>query len=153
MIMEENNTLRSQYRVLQDVVLIIECHEGHLTLDNMIQFRKEQQLDRNFSPELDILMDLRKVEISGDPGEVNDYVNFYKENEHFSGNRRIAVLTDTPNQVFYTTLFEQFSKMLNQRTKIFSTVEASLNWLNVNISKQQVDLIIGQLRKALQEGR
>lgn len=148
---EAKNGLRSQYRILKTALLIIECHEGLLTLENMIRFRQEQRLDRDFTPEHDILMDLRNVEISGEPVEVENYVSFYKENKNISGNRRIAVLTDTPNQVFYTTLFEQFSKVLNQKTKIFSTLEASLNWLNVNIPKQQIEMILRELRNALQE--
>ena len=150
---EAKNGLRSQYRILEKALLIVECHEGLLTLENMIRFRQEQRLDRNFTPELNILMDLRHVEISGEPVEVENYVSFYKANQNISGNRRIAVLTDTPNQVFYTTLFEQFSKMLSQKTKIFSTLDASFNWLNVDIPKQQIEQIILQLRKALQETR
>jgi len=145
--MEENDIFRSSYRILSNNALIIEYHEGLLTLEGMIKFRKEQLLDEKFSPDFNILMDMRKVKITGNPVEVNDYISFYRQNKDITGNRNIAVLTDTPNQVFYITLFEQYSNVLTQKIKIFSTIEASLKWLNLNVTKDQVDLIISELKE------
>jgi len=149
--MNENNKFRSTYRILDDVAFIIEYHRGLLTLESMIQFRKKQVQDAKFSPDYNILMDMRDVMITGKPVEVAEYVSFYQQNKNITGNRHIAVLTDTPNQVFYITLFEKYSNKLSQKTKIFSTIEASIKWLNVNISEDQVDLIIHKLRESLSQ--
>lgn len=141
--------LKSNYKILKKSRLIIECHEGLFTLEGIIAFRKKQAMDKKFSNDYDVLMDLSNVEIAGSFDEVKNYVKFYNENRSIIGDRNMAVLTNTPNQVFYTTLFEQHNPELPQRTKIFSTVGASLRWLNANISESRVVGILEDLRKSI----
>ncbi|MBN1158281.1 MAG: hypothetical protein JXA61_02780 [Bacteroidales bacterium] len=138
---------KSTYIILEESDIIIEVHKGILTLENIIRYRKKQMEDHKFSPDFHILMDMRNVIIAGKPVNVNDYVSFYLKNKDMMGKRRIAVLTSTPNQVFYTTLFEQHSEHLTQKTRTFSTEEAALQWLNVNITKPELNKILQDLRK------
>lgn len=141
--------LKSAYRILEKYALIIEYHEGLFTLEGIIEFRKKQALDKKFSSDYSILMDLNNVEIAGSTEEVKSYVKFYIDNKNIVGKRSMAVLTNTPNQVFYTTLFEQHNTRLPQKTKIFSTVGAALRWLNANIADSQVIDILEDLRKSV----
>ena len=115
----------------------------------MIDFRKQQVKEDGFSPDFNILMDVHNVKFHGKSVEVNEYVRFYQENKSITGERRIAVLTDTPNQVFFITLFEQYNDQLSQRTKVFSTVETALMWLHAGINSKQASQILDNLRKSV----
>lgn len=141
--------LKSDYRILKKSSLIIEYHEGLFTLEGIIGFRKKQALDTEFSSDYNILMDLSNTEIAGSIEEVKNYVKFYIDNKNIVGERSMAVLTNTPNQVFYTTLFEQHNNQLPQKTKIFSTIGAALRWLNANIAESKVVDILKDLRKSV----
>lgn len=134
--------INSIYTILEELEFIIEYHEGLLTLESIIDYRMNQMHDPKFNPGFNMLLDMRNVEMTGDPEEVQEYVDFYMKNKNITGNRRVAVLTNTPKQVFYTTLFEQNNDKLMQKTKIFSTQAAALKWLNVNLTEPELNKIL-----------
>jgi hypothetical protein len=53
------------------------------------------------------------------------------------GARKVAFVTNTPNQVVSTTIYKTIKSNLIQTSEIFSTNENALKWLNFSESSIQ----------------
>jgi hypothetical protein len=129
--------LKSAYKILKVHNLIVEYHTGILDVDSFINFRQNITLDPLFLPSLNYFVHFKKVTFSTNSDDINKYANFMADNYNVYGNRRVALITNTPNQVVSTTLF----KMIHQKTsqvEIFSTNESALEWLNSNLHKNEI---------------
>lgn len=92
-------------------------------------------------------MYLKKVTFNTNFEDVDKYAHFLADNHKVYGNRRVALITNTPNQVVSTTIF----KMIQQNTsqvEIFSTSESALDWLNSKLNKNEILGVLAKLMLA-----
>jgi hypothetical protein len=81
-----------------------------LDAHSFIAFKKSITLDPLFLPSLNYFVHLKKVVFSTNLEDIDKYVNFLESNSKIYGNRRVALITDTPNQVVSTTMFKVMQK-------------------------------------------
>lgn len=139
------SALVSTYKILKEYNLIVEYHTGVLDADSFIDFKKKIALDPLFSPNLHFLVDLKKVTFSTNLEDIDKYVKFLETNYHLFGNRRVALITNTPNQVVSTTMFKMMQQNKSQLVEIFSTNESALEWLNSNLDKDEIFEVLAKL--------
>jgi len=123
--------LKSNYTILLNHNLVIEFHSGILTALNYIEFKKKLLNDSLFKADLNHLIDFKNVKFNTNPTDISDFVDFLKSRTQFLGNRKVAFVTNTPNQVVSTTIYKLTQGNLNQEVEIFSTEENALKWLNI----------------------
>lgn len=70
--------------------------------------------------------------------DIDKYVRFLDTNSKVYGNRRVALITNTPNQVVSTTMFKMMQQNKSQSVEIFSTNENALEWLDSNLNKDEI---------------
>lgn len=136
--------LKSNYIILKEQNLIVEYHSGILDAGSFINFKKSITLDPLFLPSLNYFVHLKKITFSTTAEDINKYVKFLNTNSKVYGNRRVALITNTPNQVVSATIF----KMIQQNTsqvEIFSTNESALDWLNSKLDKNEILGILAKL--------
>jgi len=138
--------LISNYKIFQDKRFVIEYHEGLGTLDKVIAFKLKEASDPNYSPDYDLLMDIRKTSISGKKEEAKKYMEFAKTHKGISGHRKLAVITSTPHHVIFFTFLNMFKIKLPQVMKIFSCVEAAIIWLGEPISVEDANSCLIELK-------
>lgn len=126
--------LVSNYKILKEHNLIVEYHSGILDADSFIAFKKSITTDPLFLPSLHYFVHLKNVTFSANLEDIDKYVDFLEDNNKVFGNRRVALITNTPNQVVYTTMFKNKS----QSIEIFSTNESALEWLNSSLNKNEI---------------
>jgi len=86
----------------------------------------------NFNPNYSVLIDVRKAKFTGDNKDIPEFLSIFSSLPTSRINRKFAVLTETPEQVAYSTMFGQFIKSNFPLTvEVFSTYEAALVWLGV----------------------
>jgi signal transduction histidine kinase len=86
----------------------------------------------HFNPNYSVLIDIRKASFKGDSKDFPDFLNIFFAMPGNKTNRKFAVLTDTPQQVAYSTMFAQFMKSRFPLTvEVFSTREGAMAWLGV----------------------
>ena len=129
--------LISNYKILKEQNLIVEYHSGMLDAHSFIAFKKSITLDPLFLPSLNYFVHLKKVVFSTNLEDIDKYVNFLESNSKIYGNRRVALITDTPNQVVSTTMFKVMQNK-SQSVEVFSTNESALEWLNSNLDKNEI---------------
>lgn len=75
--------------------------------------------------------------------DIDKYVKFLDANSKVYGNRRVALITNTPNQVVSTTMFKMMQQNKSQSVEIFSTNESALEWLNSILNKDEIlDILV-----------
>lgn len=135
--------LVSNYKILKEQNLIVEYHSGILDADSFIAFKKSITLDPLFLPSLHYFVHLKNVTFSTNMEDIDKYTNFLEANSKVYGNRRVALITNTPNQVVSTTMFKMIQQNKSQSVEVFSTNESALEWLNSNFNKNEIlDVLI-----------
>ena len=132
------SSLVSNYKILKEHNLIIEYHTGFLDVDSFINFKKSISLDPLFLPSLNYFVHLKKVTFTTNSEDIDKYADFLEINSKVFGDRRVALITDTPNQVVSTTMFKMLQQNKSQSIEIFSTNESALKWLNSNLNKSEI---------------
>lgn len=129
--------LLSSYKILKEHNLIVEYHSGMLDADSFIAFKKSITLDSLFLPSLHYFVHLKNVTFVTNLEDIDKYAKFLESNSKIYGNRRVALITDTPNQVVSTTMFKMMQNK-SQSVEVFSTNESALEWLNSNLDKNEI---------------
>ena len=140
------SSLVSNYKILKEHNLIVEYHTGILDVASFINFKKNITLDSLFLPGLNYFVHLKKVTFCTNLEDINKYINFLEINTKAFGDRRVAIITDTPNQVVYTTMFKNLQQSKTQSIEIFSTNESALEWLNSNLNKNEILDVLESLK-------
>jgi hypothetical protein len=137
--------LISHYKILKEHNLIIEYHSGILDVDSFIAFKKSLTFDSLFVPSLHYFVHLKNVTFLTNMEDIDKYVRFLEANSNFFGNRRVALITNTPNQVVSTTIFKMMQQNKSQSVEIFSTDESALEWLNSSFNKNENLAVLAEL--------
>jgi len=139
------SALVSTYKILKEHNLIVEYHSGIVDLISFINFKQKIALDPLFSPNLHFFVHLKNVSFNTNSEDIDKYVKFLETNYNVYGNRRVALITNTPNQVVSTTMFKMMQQNTSQSVEIFSTNESALQWLNRNLNKDVILAVLAKL--------
>jgi len=84
----------------------------------------------HFNPNYSVLIDIRKAAFSGESKEFPDLFGIFSDMPGIRTNRKLALLTETPQQVAYSTMFGQFIKSnYTISVEVFSTYDGAITWL------------------------
>ena len=144
--------LKFTYKISKENNLITIVQEGTLNLDSMMNFIKILNEDTLFSPKLDHIIDLNKITFDLSVEDIQAYVQHLESNAKIYGKKRIALITNTPNQVTYSTLFKLAQEELQplQSIQIFSTTQKAYNFIGLKkISFEEISQTLKELKKEL----
>ncbi|WP_298368683.1 hypothetical protein [uncultured Lutibacter sp.] len=142
--------LKSTYKIIPDLNLVIEFHTGILDVDTYIDFKKKLFSDKLFKPEMNFFIHHKNVVFSTTPADIKKFVDFIHSKSEVLGKRKVAMVTFTPNQVVSTTLYKKQQTNLNQEAEVFSTNESALSWLLTEpYSEKEIISIIRNLKNSL----
>jgi signal transduction histidine kinase len=86
--------------------------------------------DPEYKAEYSVFIDLQKAWFNSESVEFPEIIKIFKSMPGQETNRRFALLTTTPQQVVYSTMFSQHARTEFKFTvEVFSTYDAALNWL------------------------
>jgi len=138
--------LNSNFIILKDFNLLIECHSGSLDLKSYINFVKRTTLDPLFSKNMNYLIDLSNIVFTASIDDITKYNTFSDENFTSERKRRVALVTNSPNQMVFTTLFKTGNTQKLKEIEIFSTKESALEWLNSSLDKNEIFSVYSSLK-------
>ncbi len=143
---------RGNYRVIREKSLVVEYHEGIGALSDAKKFKREQAMDLAFSPNFNIIVDLRNLTFNIAMSDVRCYIDFLILNSQSVGVRRNAILTQTPLQAAIATLFKDNNQLLPQSVRVVSTISAALSWVDTDLTLHEFNAIIKELKHELKGG-
>ena len=139
--------LNSNYIILKEHNLLIEYHSGSLDLDSYINFVTRTTLDPLFSENMNYYIDLSNVVITASIDDIRKYNDFTEENFKSERRRRVALITNSPNQMVFATLFKNSNTQKLKEIEVFSTKESAFEWLNCSLNKNEFLSILSELKK------
>jgi hypothetical protein len=138
--------LKSNCIILKEFNLLIECHSGNLNLQSYVDFVKRTSHDPLFSKILNYFIDLSDVVVTVSLDDVEKYNNFTIDNFKWGKKKKVALITETPNQMVFATLFKNSNMQKLKEIEVFSTKENALEWLNSSFDKNEIFSVLSNLR-------
>lgn len=139
----------SYYNYVEEHKLLIECLCGEIEFEDVVELKNEIEANLKEVAKINILIDIQE-DISKTPIEkIDEFIQFYLKSEFISKIDCIAIVTNTPSQVAKTILIMEGLKELNVPTKVFSSIDSAINWLNTGIDLNRVKSILKNFKNTL----
>jgi hypothetical protein len=121
-----------KYKIIKDAGLVIQYHRNDLTYEDAKKLKIKILNDVDFSPDFSFLIDVREARSKVTNESTKNYGDFVSDNLVSKGLKKIAILTDTPEQVANATIFALEQGYVSSQYKIFSTLKGAARWLNID---------------------
>ncbi len=128
-----------QYIILKEKSLILEYYSGKFQIDELINCKKVIAKDRDYSPGFNVIHEIRNLDFLFEISEVTKYVKLLSEDKKYLGERKSAMVTQTPDQVIISMGFEMLKKNLPITFKVCSTIEAACVF--IGFSQNEFEMI------------
>jgi len=122
------------YKIIPEKKLVLEYFCGNLSWKDLMENKKILALDKNYDPTFNIIDDVRDAYIVFEEDGISEFVKLINENINLKGERKTAILTDTPNQLVNSELLNSRDKDVLFKLKTVSTLEAATKWVNTSPS-------------------
>ena len=133
------------YKIFPDKKLVVECLRGIVYVEDYIELKKREIADKDYCPTYNILLDLLGSDFKIYDLELHKLVDFLKNNPVFSGKKKVAILTDSPNQVVTAELFRLYYKNNNVSIRIASTLGTVTQ--SVGLNKNETQFILDTIKE------
>ena len=128
----------ANHMILPEFRLILECCKGQASVEDAINMKKDELLDKLYNPNYNIIVDFREFDSfinSSNIRSVSDYINFLKK---FDIKCKVALLTTKPHQVIVSQILKELSiKSLTMNIEIFSTLRAAISYLDCSFENYE----------------
>jgi hypothetical protein len=139
--------LKSAYKILPNHSLIIEYHTGEMLAGNYIDFKQKLLKAPLFNPNLKYFVHFKNVKFDITQLNIDKFIGFIENNVQTIGKRKIAIITNTPNQVVTSTKYKLAQDKKRESIEIFTTHQSALKWLNIpGLSNDKLDTILKELQ-------
>lgn len=138
---------KSSYKILKNHNIIVEYHEGPIDLNSYISFKTLIFNNPSYSSSLNYIVNFKNVNMNVNINDVEKYIDHLKQIPNVLGKKRVALLTRTPNQIVPTTIYKMKESELSRSVEIFSTYESALNWLQTDLTSNELINIFKELKK------
>lgn len=139
----------SNYIILKEHNVVLEYHSGQFDIQSFINTKHNISIQPDFKPDLKSFVNLQDVVFDITMKDIQKYVDFLGSNNNILGQRQVAIITRTPNQVVNTTLFKSNEELKNKAIEIFSTNETAFDWLDIkHLHYKEFQLLLESLKPA-----
>lgn len=128
-----------QYQILPEKKLILEYYSGNIYKNTIMYFKQEISKHVAYNMHYNIIHDFRDAELVANIEDVRSFIDYIKQNERTYAQKKIAFITDKPNQVTITYLFNALKKETYLIAETFSTLEGAIVW--VGLRSTELDYI------------
>ena len=122
--------MKINYQIDNSQKAIVETWPSEIRIEDYIDVKQRQFKDPSFNPDYDVITDLRGLTQKYIEGTIQEIVNFISEHSDNMRDRKSAVIADNPNSVASAYVFKDRSKNLPVTIRVFSTIDAALEWLH-----------------------
>ena len=139
-----------EYKILEFDKLVIEVYRNEFTFDAAMAERMNVFNDINFCSGLNFLIDVRRTIYNVSYQSTKNFRDFIVSSVNAKQMNKIAILTNTPQQVAAAMFFGYAQTELINNYNVFSTLEVALQWLKIDEKRTAViSSELNQLANAL----
>lgn len=122
---------RFKYRIFPDKKLILERFSGKFDIRDLLRYQLSLSRDDEFSSAYNEFFDIRDAEFIFTQSEIAIIIYFMKKNRKLIGNRKIAYLVDSTNQVIHSLLFKAAADSLPMEVETVRDIDTALDYLGL----------------------
>lgn len=122
---------QKDYFILTERNIIIEYYSGEFRVDEFLEFKKTIAKDPNYDPNFNVFHDFRNAEFIFNMNDISKYIAHLTENKKYLIHRKSSMLTNSPNQVVTSLMFEMLKKNLPIKTRVCSTLDYALDFIGL----------------------
>lgn len=126
-----------KYKIYKERFLLVDVLNDTITASKLYEFHKYYRNDPKIFEVYKVLTNLIGADFKMTFDEMMDYVEELKR-EPLPPNFKWAILTETPNSTMFSILVKEDPHFKN-KVEVFSTLKASLNYLNVEFKENDFD--------------
>lgn len=119
-----------KYTIDKKNKVIVETWSETITIEEFKQTKEKEFSDPDFNPNFQILSDLRRNNQKIDETIIIGIAEFLRLHPEKINNRKSAIIANNPQTVAGSIIFNTNIEDLTLNTRIFTTIEAALEWLN-----------------------
>ncbi len=135
------------YKIFTDKKLVLEYFCGNLSWKDLMENKRKLALEKNYDPTFNIIDDVRDAFIVYSEDDIIKFADLINSTKKLNGNRKTAILTDTPNQLINSITLDTV-KHTPFKLKTVSTLEAATKWVNaVSSDFQFIKASLDELKK------
>ena len=111
------------YKIISELNLIVRYFTGEINLTDILQSMTTVADEKNYLSSMDIINDIRDVELKVKHDEIQQLIDFVRSNKKIYYKRTSYILTNTPGQVVFGRLIDLFKKEDKINVVVVSTLE------------------------------
>jgi hypothetical protein len=119
------------YKILPEKNLIIEYFRGVIELQDFFDIKTRESNNPEYKATLNLIVDYTDAVIPVNEALVKQFVEFLRQSSKLFGKRKSAYITSNAFQVVVTTMFEINKQDLPINSKVVSTLEEAVKWVDV----------------------
>jgi hypothetical protein len=141
-----NNSI--SYKIIPEKKLVLEYFCGTLTWKDIVNNKKKLVLEKEYNPTYNIIDDVRDAFATFTEEGINEFVKLLNTHKGLYGNRRSAILTNTPNQIVNSVMLDSLKKDLPINFKTVSTFIEAAKWVKVaHTDFELIEYYLSELKK------
>jgi len=123
----------ASFKILVEKKIILEYFSGSITWTDVKKLKMLEIHDLKYNNTYNLIGDLRNSNmLFQNKKEITEFLDFIRLTGKSNSEKKVAILTSSPNNVVTAELLRLNKDELPQILKTFSTVESLLSWLDVN---------------------
>lgn len=126
------------YLILPEKKLIVEYLKGFIQLSDLLALKEQEFKDPEYNPNYNIIDYFKDASFPMDPAEVQKYVDFIREGRRNYGRRNTVFVTNQPDQVVISTLFDNLKKDIPINIKVVSTMDLAIEFVDLFPKEQAI---------------
>lgn len=136
-----------RFKIFPERSLIIKYYEGIVENEDLYNYTIESSQHDDFSPNYNVLNDIRNCEFLVSSNTIKDFVNIVKNDKKLYDERTIVFLTKMPDQVVFSEKLNLFKNDFLISHHTCSTIEKAMNHLRIDYKdKKFIEQILFELR-------
>ena len=127
-----------KYSFWDEHKLLLKACKGEVVRKELITEFQQIFANLETTKPVDVLVDVTRLKLKASVVDSELYTNFFLKEKIYQIVDKIAVITNTPDQVVQATLFIDGIQHLEKEIEIFSSVEFAVNWLNTDARTKDI---------------
>jgi len=119
-----------EYIIDTEKKIVFETWSEYTTIEEYVEAKRNVFSDPEFKIGFNFLTDIRNNKQDYDENLISKIIKFLEKNITISEKVKSAVVADDPGSVIKSIIFENMGADLILNIKVFSTIEAALEWLS-----------------------
>jgi len=126
------------YKIIPELKLVIEFFGGNITIEDVLN-TKRQEIKDNYDPNFNFIVDFREARNMLSEKELKEYINYVTQHQELTGNRKSAIISNTPIGLVTTSIYAMFGRsILPMDIRIAQNLTEAMEWTDIDWSHYEL---------------